>query len=188
MGESTERATKDSASQSHHASPFVKSGEGRAFFQPKLAVNTPGDHLEQEAAHAEPPAAHAVQRKCAACEAEKRILPQLEVGPVDDLLETEADVMADRVVRRQAVDMDMDDDERHARPVQAKPKDTASSESAPPGLDTALADANASGAPLASHTRDQMEQAFGADFSGVRVHTGAASSAMNEEIGARAFT
>jgi hypothetical protein len=133
-------------------------------------------------------ASTAVQRKCAACDAEKRILPKLEVGPVNDPLETEADVMADRVVRRQAADVDMDDDERQARPLQAKRRDTASSECAPPGLDTALAAANGSGAPLASHTRAQMEEAFGADFSGVRVHTGAASSAMNEEIGARAFT
>ena len=50
MGKSTERATKESAPRSHHASPFFKSGESRAaFFQPKLRVNTPGDHLEQEA-------------------------------------------------------------------------------------------------------------------------------------------
>ena len=127
-----------------------------------------------------------VQRKCAACEADTRILPQLEVGPVDDPLETEADVMADHVVRRQAADMD--EDERQAEPLQAKAKDTASSESTTPGLDTALADANGSGAPLAPHTRDHMEEAFGADFSGVRVHTGAASAAMSEQIGARAFT
>ena len=46
MGKSTERAAKESGA-SRHASPFFKSGESRgAFFQPKLAVNTPGDHLE----------------------------------------------------------------------------------------------------------------------------------------------
>jgi hypothetical protein len=132
-------------------------------------------------------AAHAVQRKCAACDADTRILPQLEVGPVDDPLETEADVMADRVVRRQATDVD-DDDERQTMPLQAKAEETGSSESTTSGFDTALADASGSGAPLASHTRDQMEEAFGADFSSVRVHTGDRSAAMSEEIGARAFT
>ena len=81
-----------------------------------------------EAAHAEPHAAPTVQRKCTACEADTRILPQLEVGPVDDPLETEADVMADHVVRRQAADMD--DDERQAKPLQTKAKDPASSQSA----------------------------------------------------------
>ena len=49
MGKSTERATKESASRSR-AVPFFKSGESRgAFFQTKLAINTPGDQLEQEA-------------------------------------------------------------------------------------------------------------------------------------------
>lgn len=49
MGKSSERAQKKSAPQSH-TSPFFKSGQSRsAFFQPKLSVNTPGDHLEQEA-------------------------------------------------------------------------------------------------------------------------------------------
>jgi len=33
-----------------------------------------------------------------------------------------------------------------------------------------------------------MEEAFGADFSAVRVHTGAESAAMSDQIGARAFT
>jgi hypothetical protein len=129
---------------------------------------------------------HTVQRKCAACEAEKKILPQLEIGPVHDPLETEADAMADRVVRRQAVDMD--DDERQATPVQAMAEDSASSGSTSPGLETALAGASGSGSPLASHAQDQMEEAFGADFSAVRVHTSAASASMSDEIGARAFT
>src|SRR5207302_1062868 len=141
---------------------------------------------ETEAAYAEAPAAHAVQRKCAACEAEKKILPQFEIGPVDDPLETEADLMADHVVRRQAAGME--DDEGQAKPLQAKAEDTASSESTSPGLESSLADANGSGAPLAAHAQDQMEEAFGADFSAVRVHTGAESAAMSEQIGARAFT
>jgi hypothetical protein len=67
MGKSAERATKESAARSH-ASPFFKSGESRAaFFQPKLAINTPGDHLEQEADRTADrvmaaPAGHAVEK------------------------------------------------------------------------------------------------------------------------------
>lgn len=50
MAKSTKRATRAPALPSRRASPFFKSGESRAaFFQPKLTVNTPGDHLEQEA-------------------------------------------------------------------------------------------------------------------------------------------
>jgi uncharacterized protein DUF4157 len=50
MAKSTKRTTGAPALQSRRASSFFKSGESRAaFFQPKLTVNAPGDHLEQEA-------------------------------------------------------------------------------------------------------------------------------------------
>jgi hypothetical protein len=223
----TRHTSKESQADAHASRPFfsVQRAVAPSFFSesPFAVASLAGP----EAAHA----AHAVQRKCAACEADTRILPQLEIGPVDDPLETEADVMADRVVRRQVADMG--DDERQAKALQAKAQDTvqrkcaceadqrispqlevgpvddpleteadvmadhvvrrqaqdtASSQSTTQGFNTALADANGSGAPLAPHTRDHMEESFGADFSGVRVHTGDASAAMNEQIGARAFT
>ncbi|HZM85049.1 MAG TPA: DUF4157 domain-containing protein [Blastocatellia bacterium] len=44
------------------------------------------------------------------------------------------------------------------------------------------------GRPLESRVRAQMESAFGADFGGVRVHTGANAEALNEALNARAFT
>lgn len=135
---------------------------------------------------AAPPATDAVQRKCTACESETRILPQLEVGPVDDPLETEADVMADHVVRRQAIDSQ--GDEAQTSPLQAKANDTGSSESTSPEFNSSLVNSHGSGAPIEPHTRDKMEESFGADFSAVRVHTGSSSAGMNEEIGARAFT
>lgn len=44
------------------------------------------------------------------------------------------------------------------------------------------------GQPLPASSREEMEARFGADFSGVRVHTGAAAQASAAEIGARAYT
>ncbi|MBQ0734507.1 eCIS core domain-containing protein [Aquimarina celericrescens] len=44
------------------------------------------------------------------------------------------------------------------------------------------------GSPLPSGVQTQMESGFGADFSGVRVHTGSESVAMNQSLGAQAFT
>jgi hypothetical protein len=125
----------------------------------------------------------AVQRKCSSCANETRVMPMLEVGPVDDPLEAEADLMADHVVRRQAAD-------RHETSVrmQTSAEQGGSAGAASNGLEASIAGSSGSGAPLASHTRDRMEDAFGADFSGVRVHTGANAAAMNDEIGARAFT
>jgi hypothetical protein len=48
--------------------------------------------------------------------------------------------------------------------------------------------ARGGGKPLPDGLRGQMESEFGSDFSSVRVHTGKQSDALNESIGARAFT
>jgi hypothetical protein len=45
-----------------------------------------------------------------------------------------------------------------------------------------------SGLPLPERLRSPMENAFGADFGGVRVHSGSVSRELNDRMGARAFT
>ncbi len=76
---------------------------------------------QQEAKGADIQASSApvVQRQCESCANERRIQPPLEIVPVDDPLEMEADAMADHVVRRQIADTDDDN--------------TASSQSLPDG-------------------------------------------------------
>jgi hypothetical protein len=44
------------------------------------------------------------------------------------------------------------------------------------------------GQPLLENTQEQMSDSFGADFSGVRVHTGGESNQLNRSLNARAFT
>ncbi|HET7767201.1 MAG TPA: DUF4157 domain-containing protein [Chloroflexota bacterium] len=44
------------------------------------------------------------------------------------------------------------------------------------------------GQPLPDTTRGSMQRSLGADFSGVRVHTGAEATKLNRSLGARAFT
>ena len=55
-------------------------------------------------------------------------------------------------------------------------------------LEDPIKQARGSGQTLADNTRASMEQAFGADFSGVRVHMGAQSNQLSRFIQARAFT
>ncbi|MFN6571258.1 DUF4157 domain-containing protein [Dendronalium sp. ChiSLP03b] len=57
-----------------------------------------------------------------------------------------------------------------------------------PDLETSIQKAQGRGQPLSENIRGQMEQAFGADFSGVRIHTGSQSDQLNKSIQARAFT
>ncbi|RCJ36099.1 hypothetical protein A6769_17470 [Nostoc punctiforme NIES-2108] len=55
-------------------------------------------------------------------------------------------------------------------------------------LETSIQQARGNGQPLADDIKHPMEQAFRADFGGVRVHTDAQSNRLNESIQARAFT
>ncbi|MEH2168450.1 MAG: DUF4157 domain-containing protein [Nostoc sp.] len=55
-------------------------------------------------------------------------------------------------------------------------------------LETSIQQARGNGQPLADDIKQPMEQAFGADFASVRVHTDAQSNSLNESIQARAFT
>jgi hypothetical protein len=48
--------------------------------------------------------------------------------------------------------------------------------------------ARSGGRPMDGAVRERMESSFGADFSGVRVHTGAAADRLNGDLSARAFT
>ncbi len=55
-------------------------------------------------------------------------------------------------------------------------------------LERSIEGARSGGSPLDAGLRVQMEPAFGADFSGVRVHSDAKSHGLNQSLQARAFT
>ena len=56
------------------------------------------------------------------------------------------------------------------------------------GVAEAIESARGGGQALAEGVRSSMEQGFGADFSGVRIHTGGQAEALNRSLNARAFT
>jgi hypothetical protein len=66
--------------------------------------------------------------------------------------------------------------------------DNASGNEVPPTIESAIDQARGGGRPLDSGTQLQLESAFGADFSRVRVHTGSEAHTMNREVQAVAFT
>ncbi|BAY79285.1 AAA ATPase (plasmid) [Nostoc linckia NIES-25] len=55
-------------------------------------------------------------------------------------------------------------------------------------LETSIQRGRQNGQPLSDDIRQPMEQAFGADFSGVKIHTDSRSHELNQTIQARAFT
>ena len=114
------------------------------------------------------------------------------VGPVDDPAEVAADAMAHRALRA-----------LHgagARPgVSATNALRRSPTAVPDGVGpagglvtgpvaTALRRLRGAGRPLPATVRAPMEQAFGADFRAVRVHSGPGAATFSHDLGARAFT
>lgn len=125
------------------------------------------------------------------------IQAKLSMGAPDDPYEREADQMADTVMRmiepsfiqRQCATCDHDKINRKplfssiSPIIQMKSENTAS-ESVNQGIQAG----KGSGSPLQNTSRSFMESRFGADFSNIRIHTGADSIQMNSELNAQAFT
>ena len=55
-------------------------------------------------------------------------------------------------------------------------------------ISSQLNSSKGAGSPLPSDTKDQMESSFGADFSGVRIHTDSRAEGMSNALHAQAFT
>ncbi len=175
---------------------------GNGFFKPrpqpvvqaKLSIGQPGDKYEQEADRmAERVVSQpAVQRQELAEEEEKinrkplaaEITPFVQRQPEEKEPET--------MQRKPAVEEPEEDLQRQTAqpeeepPVQTKPEHGSSA--APTNLQSRLDTTKGGGNPLPAGTRSQMENAFGADFGSVRVHTGSDAAQLNKDLSAQAFT
>jgi|GEM_PF-2734598 len=71
--------------------------------------------------------------------------------------------------------------------VQKQSSDSAGSYTSSESLSQRLHSSKGGGSPMSSEARGYMEPRFGADFSGVRIHTGSSAVQMSNELGAKAF-
>ncbi len=112
---------------------------------------------------------------------------KLTIGSVNDPLETEADAMADRVMRMpeaplvQRKCVGCDEEDKH---LQRKPLAPVSESSVSDNFVSSLG----SGQPLDRATLDYFEPRFGADFSAVRLHADNRAAESAGSINARAYT
>jgi hypothetical protein len=140
------------------------------------------------------------------------VQPKLAIGQPNDKYEQEADRVASQVVQRinnpqplQREEMPEEEEELQMKPesgtiqreeipeeeeLQMKSLLQRQSDemTASPELETSIETAKGSGQSLADNIREPMEQAFGADFSGVKIHTDSTSNQLNQSIQAKAFT
>jgi hypothetical protein len=123
------------------------------------------------------------------------IQAKLTIGQGGDKYEQEADQTAQRVVSQinspqgQALQREEKPEEHEELQMKSEiQRKSAGGMDATPDLEASIQKAKGSGQPLADNIREPMEQAFGADFSGVKVHTDAKSNQLNQSIQAKAFT
>ncbi|MBW4555737.1 MAG: DUF4157 domain-containing protein [Trichormus sp. ATA11-4-KO1] len=123
-----------------------------------------------------------------------RLQMKLSIGQPGDKYEQEADRVAADVVQQinapqhSSVQREkmQDEEELQMKPMVQRVSDGGMA--ATPDLEASIQRAKGSGQPLSDNIRQPMEQAFGADFSGVKVHADAQSDELNQSIQAKAFT
>ncbi|MCS7060117.1 MAG: DUF4157 domain-containing protein [Anaerolineae bacterium] len=141
--------------------------------------------LSQVISGGRPVSAIDLQRTAGNRAVNRLIQTKLIVGPADDPYEREAE----RIAAQFGAPVSAADPP--ARRIQALPQTPAvGPEGGEAGADIEreLAASKGAGAPLPPETRTLMENHFGADFSDVRVHTGAQADMLNRQLGAQAFT
>ena len=129
--------------------------------QRKLTIGEPGDKYEQEA---------------------DRVASQIVKQ-----IKTPAPQQAGQSQRRQREEVAEEEEKLQMKPM-LQLRAAVGGLKATADLETEIKQARGSGQSLADRIKLPMEQAFGADFSGVKIHTDAKSDKLNQSIQAKAFT
>ena len=140
----------------------------------------------------------------------KNILqPKLKIGQPNDRFEQEADAVADQVMRMpqpqsaiqpkcekcgeelqmksltQTITPIIQKQEEAEEELQMKGKSNEAGSIN--GLESTLQQSKGGGQSMDTATQNQMSRSIGADFSGVKVHTGSSAIQMNRQLNAKAF-
>ncbi len=116
----------------------------------------------------------------------------LSLGPVDDQYEREADRVAQQVVgQSRSGSAPQAEGATGGSQVRLSALGSPSAGVNGPveaGVQAGIERARGGGQSLGGSVRGQMERSFGADFGGVRLHTGGQADQLNQALQARAFT
>lgn len=112
------------------------------------------------------------------------VQPKLTVRPGGDRFEHQADRVAELVARQTSEPHELGAAPRMVGTIPDSPTGVPVT----PFLEAAIRQAQSGGGPLDESVRRPMEQALGADFSSVEIHTDSRSHELNRSLHARAFT
>ena len=117
---------------------------------------------------------------------------KLTVGPAGDKYEQEADQVAKQVMETASSQGEVEaqrqeEEELQMKPL-AQPQVSLEGGDVDREVENTIQQVKGAGQALPKNVRSSMEGAFGADFSGVRVHSDSEADALNASMSARAFT
>lgn len=150
--------------------------------QAKLSIGQPGDKYEQEADQV----ASQVVSQINTSEASSNATVQRE-GLIKD---KDKDKIAPKSLTNsiQREETIKEEDKDKIAPKSMLQRQPSGGMTAAPDIESSIQQAKGSGQALSNNIRQPMEQAFGADFSTVKIHTDSKSDNLNQSIQARAFT
>ncbi|MDQ8012979.1 MAG: DUF4157 domain-containing protein, partial [Flavobacterium nitrogenifigens] len=106
----------------------------------------------------------------------------------DKKVQKKSDKEEDKKVQKKCAECENEDkkaQKKEEKSVQAKLKE---SNSVDENVENNLNSSKGGGSAMDKNTKREMESGFGADFSGVNIHTDSRAVQMSEELGAQAFT
>jgi len=176
--------------------------------QAKLTISNPGDIYEQEADRVADAVTRAVNYPVQRQEEEEELLQGKPLikrqEEEEELLQGKSLVVQQQPEEEEEVQMtpDFQRQEEEEELLQGKPlikrqeeekelqahPDESQLAEVSDNIEARINSARGGGQPLPDDVREPMEQAFGADFNGVRVHTDSESDLLNKELSAKAFT
>ncbi|MGJ5631415.1 eCIS core domain-containing protein [Nostoc sp. CALU 1950] len=145
--------------------------------QAKLSISQPGDIYEQEADSVAQQVMQRMAQPVNSQSIQREALPEEEE-------ELQMKSLDNSTLQREA--LPEDEEELQMKPMMQRQSEAGMA--AAPDLEASINQARGGGQIMADNIREPMEQAFGADFSGVKVHTDGQSDQLNRSIQARAFT
>ncbi|SFD74093.1 protein of unknown function [Chitinophaga sp. CF118] len=172
------------------------------FVQRKLSIGKPDDHYEKQADQV---ADKVVQRMSQSPSVQaKAATPAPTVTPVQPQAlqmkeEISEEPAGEEKLQRKPIFDSMGDPPENSiqrKPIfdsmgdsiQRKSEGSDAKTETSPSVESRLNSTKGSGSPLPSDTRSAMESSIGADFSGVRIHTGTEAAALSNDLQAQAFT
>ena len=160
---------------------------GQLIIQRKMTVGPVGDKYEQEAdsvakqvvgklhtTHTHNSPAATTQRQEDEQELQMKLLPNISSLQRQE----EEELQLKPLVQRQEEEEEL----------QAKGDPMLAGGELSGDVESSVQSAKSGGQPMSDNIRGPIEQAFNADFSGVKVHTGSQSDSLNRSLSARAFT